>query len=128
MKFAEVIELLRKRQGFTSHEQVAEYLDMSRGGYFNMLNGRGGLKDPTIGRIMEGTNLEAHEIEAAWKAQYARDKRVRNSYKKMAISLLFLLLFSSPALASAISVMSVIVYYVKSHTILFPLFFLPFSH
>lgn len=80
MNFSEVIDLLRDKQGFSSHEQAADYVGLSRGGYFKMLNGTHEPKDSTIHKIMDGTGLEAPVIEAAWKAEFARDAKVRKSW------------------------------------------------
>lgn len=79
--FKEVIYLLREKKGFSSHEQVANFLGFSRGGYFTMLNGKGGLKDKTVEKIMDGTNLEAPIIYGAWEAEFGRSKKVRKSWE-----------------------------------------------
>jgi len=82
MRFPEIIEILREKQGFRNHEQVAEYLGMSRGGYFKMLNGSGGMKDLTLERIMEGTKLPAPMIFGAWEAEHGRSEIVRKSWQE----------------------------------------------
>ena len=82
MNLKQVIELLREKQGFRNHEQVAKYIGMSRSGYFNMLAGVGGLREKTVRKLMDGTGLPAVTIEAAWKAENAKDAEVRKSWQE----------------------------------------------
>ena len=82
MTFNDILELLKQKQQFSSFDQVASYLGYSRRGFFEMKRGRGGLKDKTIERLMEGTGLEAPIIVAAWEAEHGRTEKVRASWKR----------------------------------------------
>ena len=119
MNFDEVIDLIKKKQGFTNLDQVANYLELSRGGFLHIKAGRGGLKDQVIEKIMKGSGLEAPEIEKAWKSQFARNDKVRKSWEKWAgaaafIPLAFALNLSLPTPSSA-SELQNNTYYVKSY-------------
>lgn len=104
-KFSKIIELFKEKQQFKRANEEWEYLGMSRGGYYDMKTGRGGLKDTTVEKLMIGTNLEAVEIEAAWKSEFSRSEIVRKSWAKMAnVATLFsvsIFLLTSPIVLTA---------------------------
>lgn len=82
MNFNQIIETLKEKQGLKNSDEIAEYLELSRAGYFFMKNGRGGLSEKTLHKIMVGTGMDAVTITAAWMAKNAKDKTVRESWKK----------------------------------------------
>lgn len=103
MKFQEVIDLLMEKQGFTNLDQAADYVGLSRGGLLHIKAGRGGLKDAVIEKLMEGTGLEAFQIEAAWKAQFARTEKVRRSWERWSEVATFAAVAALPALTAAVT-------------------------
>ncbi len=80
MKFEQVLDLVRKSRNLRNDLEMAKYFEMSDGGYRHMKKGRGGLKDSTVRKIMDATDLQAVDIEAAWKSEFARDPKVRKSW------------------------------------------------
>lgn len=82
INYVGILNLLRKNQKFTNSEQAAEYLNLSRGGYFQMKNGTGGLSERTLMHLMDGTGLDAVTITAAWMAENAKNEKVRKSWQK----------------------------------------------
>lgn len=101
MHFSDVIDLLREKQGFSSHEQAADFIGLSRGGYFKMLRGDACPKDATIHKIMEGSGLDAPRIEAAWKADFSKDKVVKRSWERF-LSTAASIALAAPALLAAL--------------------------
>lgn len=81
MNFNEIIKLLMKKQRFTNQDNVADYLEMSRANYWKMKRGEISLQDKVIAKIMDGSGLEAPEIERAWKAEFAKEETVRKSWE-----------------------------------------------
>ena len=97
MNFDELIELLKSKQGLKNIDQIAEYLGMSRTGYLAVKSGKGGLKEKTLSKLMNGTDLDAVTITAAWMAKNANDPAVKKSWndflkKSAAAGLVFVIL------------------------------------
>ncbi|MBS4056784.1 MAG: hypothetical protein KGZ82_05725 [Bacteroidales bacterium] len=82
MNFDETLNILKEKQGLASLEQVAKYLGLSRGGFYDMKGGRGALSDKTLERIMEGTGLPAPIIFAAWSAEHSKSETIRKSWQE----------------------------------------------
>jgi hypothetical protein len=81
-KFSELCDLCKRNKKLRNNKELAKYLGFaSEQGFYDMKNGRGGLKDAVVRRLMESCELEAHEVEAAWKAEHARDEAVRRSWR-----------------------------------------------
>lgn len=101
MDFDAILELLKKKKGFRSNEELPGYFGMSRGGFYDVKSGRGGLKERTIRKIMDGTGLDAVTIQAAWEAEHAKDPKIRKSWKNF-LSRAGLYLLLSPALLTEV--------------------------
>jgi hypothetical protein len=82
MTFNEILLLYRKNKKIQSWENLATELGLSEAGLRHIRTGKGGLKDATVEKIMEGTGLEAPEIVAAWTAEHGRNEKVRKSWQK----------------------------------------------
>lgn len=82
MNFNDILELAKKKLDISTNKELSAYMGFSQEqGFYDMKNGRGGLKDKTIRKLMDATGLDAYTIEGAWKAEHARDEKVRESYQ-----------------------------------------------
>ncbi|MCF1183550.1 hypothetical protein L0E83_08885 [Marichromatium gracile] len=82
MNFEEILELYRRNTGLTSWPAVAESMGMSKANLNFVRSGKVKLQERTVSVLMEGTGLEAPEIEAAWKAIHSEDPKVRDSWAR----------------------------------------------
>lgn len=82
MKFHEVIDLLREKQGFSRDQEVYSFIGLSRSQFYKMKDGKHALNEETVKRLMAGTGLEAPIIEGAWEIDFAKNEEVRKSWER----------------------------------------------
>ena len=105
MNFSQVIDLAKHNLHFTNNEQLAAFLGFTRTGFYNMKCGTGGIKERTVRKLMDATGMDAVTIEGAWKAENAKDEKIRESWKSWLSKVASLApLAIATALASAESV------------------------
>jgi len=81
MRFNEILQKAREKQGFTSNDELWDALKLSKTQFYAMRKGDAPLQEEQQEILSELTGFGVPQIVAVWESEFAKSPRIREAWR-----------------------------------------------